>query len=432
MLTNQLLWFGKEILFTAFVVYLFYCYFGIFFEHKNIKISVLSGYIIFILWQLIISYVNSLPGYVNISINIICTLLASTMIYKGKFWNKCVFTIAFNAIWMLIEILCGYLLIIYCEQYSQIQSLGSFFSKMIFMFIILAMKKIITNEGLKELPTKYSIMLVLIPIDSIFIMNDIFILSYRSGNAKTDYQSAIAAAMLLGLNVLVFYIYLKLADELQLKRINSVYEKQLELCERHQQETELSTLLLRDTRHNMKNDMISILAYAEKKDFKKIIHFVSEVMQESGINSTSITNSGNIVIDSLIGYWYDVSKKTEINFSANLSIPIQMSFKGADLCLILGNILENAVEAATKVASNKYINIQMKYDKGNLLISVRNSYNGLLIKTKEKRLKSTKGDCGSHGIGLPSVYRIANKYHGIVAIDDSVPEHFLIRVVLYG
>ena len=106
--------------------------------------------------------------------------------------------------------------------------------------------------------------------------------------------------------------------------------------------------------------------------------------------------------------------------------------RGADICLILGNLLENAVEAAERVKKKKYIKIQMKYDKGNLLIFLMNSYQGQLIKMKDERLKSTKSDAGNHGVGLPSVYRAAAKYNGIVTVDDSIPERFLVRVVLYG
>ena len=61
-----------------------------------------------------------------------------------------------------------------------------------------------------------------------------------------------------------------------------------------------------------------------------------------------------------------------------------------------------------------------------------NSYRGALIKTKDDRLKSTKFDAENHGVGLPSVYRAVSKYHGTVVIDDSVPECFRIRVLLYG
>lgn len=70
-----------------------------------------------------------------------------------------------------------------------------------------------------------------------------------------------------------------------------------------------------------------------------------------------ISNSGNIVIDSLIGYWYVTAKKKEIDFQTDICIPMMLPFKGADICLILGNLLENAVEAAQKVDGRKYIEI---------------------------------------------------------------------------
>ena len=97
--------------------------------------------------------------------------------------------------------------------------------------------------------------------------------------------------------------------------------------------------------------------------------------------------------------------------------PMIMPFRGADICLILGNLLENAVEASQKADGKKYIKVRMKYDKNNLLIFVTNSYKGKLIKTKNQRLKSTKLDAGNHGVGLSSVYRATAKYNGTVVID---------------
>lgn len=153
---------------------------------------------------------------------------------------------------------------------------------------------------------------------------------------------------------------------------------------------------------------------------------------DGGLSISEVANSGNIVIDSLLGYWYVTAQKKGIDFSLDIKIPMKMEFKGADICLILGNLLENAVEAAERVKKKKYIKIQMKYDKGNLLIFLMNSYQGRLIKMKDERLKSTKSDAGNHGVGLPSVYRAAAKYNGTVTVDDSIPERFLVRVVLYG
>ena len=432
---SKTLSYGTDILFIIFAVYLFFYYFDIFLKRRKRTVLSMIGLVIFMAWQFEMSSVNLLPAYGNIIVTIITTLFAVAQIYEGKFWNKCIFTIAFNAIWMLIETISGNILLTYCCEFTDLQALGtlgSFTSKIVFMIAITALKRVFTKDEIKELPVRYSFMLVLIPIGSIYIMNNIFMLGYKLHSNRANIQSAVTAVILLGVNVLVFYIYIKLADDLQLRRMTSVYEQQLDLCERHQQERELSILRLRDMRHNMKNNLVSILAYAENGDNEKIIRFVNEIMEEGGIKSSTVTNSGNIVIDSLIGYWYVEAKKVGIDFSINLNIPMEMPFRGADICLILGNLLENAVEAAQKAEGKKYIRLHMKYDKNNLLLFVENNYKGVLIKTKDKRLKSTKTDAENHGVGLSSVYRIAAKYHGVVTIDDDVANRFLIRVVLYG
>lgn len=170
----------------------------------------------------------------------------------------------------------------------------------------------------------------------------------------------------------------------------------------------------------------------ENKEYEKMTGFIEEIMGEGGMVIASISNSGNIVIDSLIGYWYVTAQNKKIIFKTDICIPMIMPFKGADLSLILGNLLENAVEAAEKVEENKYINVKMKFDKNNLLLFVDNSYKGKLLKTRDNRLKSTKSDAENHGVGLASVYRAVAKYHGSVVIEDSEPGKFKIRIVLYS
>lgn len=223
-----------------------------------------------------------------------------------------------------------------------------------------------------------------------------------------------------------------MADDLQVRHINMVYEQQLDLCERHQKETELSILQMRDVRHSMKNHFLSILAYAEKGECGKIIRFVRDVMDEGKLNISDTVNTGNIVIDSLVGYWEKAAEDRGIEFQIEIDVPMDMPFRGADISLILGNLLENAVEAADKAKQKKYIQFKLKYDKKNLLIVVKNNYRGELIRGKGEVLRTTKSDAVNHGIGLPSVRRTVEKYQGTMAIDDSMPNCFVVRVVLYG
>ena len=345
---------GIDILLAAFTVYLFFFYFGIFFKKRGNRLYVLSGVIVILLWQLMVSDVVRTSSVVfNIGVTVGITLLAVISIFEGKFWKKCFFTLIFDTIWMLLETLLNDFLMIYCERLAFSQNFGSLFSKLLFFMVIIALKKVLTNEEVMELPASRSILLIFIPIGSIYIMNAVFILASRTGWKKGETYSLVSVVILLLINVLVFYIYIKLAEDQQVRRRNMVYEQQLELCERHQEETELSMLRMRDVRHGMKNHFLSILAYAEQGECEKIIEFVDDVIEDGDLRALQIVGTGNIVVDSLVGYWKRTAEQAGIEFQAELSIPMEMPFKGADLSLILGNLLENAEEAAEKSKGEK-------------------------------------------------------------------------------
>ncbi|MEI3388449.1 MAG: hypothetical protein V8R22_01335 [Lachnospiraceae bacterium] len=201
---NNVQGYGADILLSIFAVYLFVYYFDIFFYGKNDKRLFRVGLAVFALWQFGISTIISLPVYVNICVTIVVTLLSIMIVYVGGFWNKCIFALTFNAIWMLIETLSGYILSIYCDEalYPQIYKiLGSFISKILFLIVIFALKKVFTNEEIKELSAKYNIMFIMIPIGSIYIMNDIFLLGKKAENNLVNVHSIVSAIILLAINV---------------------------------------------------------------------------------------------------------------------------------------------------------------------------------------------------------------------------------------
>ena len=422
-----------NILLAMFATHIFFFYFDIFFEKSKRSIGLLTGIVVFIFWQLSVpELVKALSVAQTIGVTVGVTLFSVVKIYDGKIWKKCFFVIIFDAVWMLMEMLVNDLLILYCERLAVSQSFGGVVSKLLFFAVIIALKKVFTNEEVKELPIEHNILLIFIPVGSIYIMNAVFTLAYSAGWKYVEMYSLVSVVILLLINILIFYIYIKLADDLQVKRMNAVYEQQLDLCERHQEKTEISILQMRDIRHSMKNHFISILAYAEKGECERIIKFVNDVIEDGKLNLPETANTGNIVIDSLVGYWQRIAENEGMEFWSELIIPIELPFKGADISLILGNLLENAVEAAAKAEGRKYIRLSLKYDRKNLLITVENSYKGKLLKRKGKELRTTKKDTANHGIGLSSVRRAAGKYHGTVYIDDTVPCRFLVHVVLYG
>ena len=91
---------------------------------------------------------------------------------------------------------------------------------------------------------------------------------------------------------------------------------------------------------------------------------------------------------------------------------------------MLGNLLDNAIEATEKLESEKDIFVSLVYQKEKLLIKIRNPYAGVLKKDRAGNYKSEKKDRENHGIGLKSVRKVVEKYEGVMEIhtEDQVFE----------
>ncbi len=130
-------------------------------------------------------------------------------------------------------------------------------------------------------------------------------------------------------------------------------------------------------------------------------------------NSKEHAKSGNSEIDSLINYKMDLAEKHNINSEVYLAIPHKLNINPFDLSIVIGNLLDNAIEAALK-SENKFINISVELDRNVLYISISNSYDGKLKLTNNK-LETTK-DNENHGVGISSVQKSIEKYNGTMNI----------------
>lgn len=119
----------------------------------------------------------------------------------------------------------------------------------------------------------------------------------------------------------------------------------------------------------------------------------------------------NQSVDNVIGYYYALAQKEEIPFDARVDLPQELSVDEMDLCLILSNLLENALEASRKTTmSRQQILLEIRQHSASLLlIRVENNFDGI-IKEKSHLLHSTKRK--GLGIGTQSVRRMAEKNDG--------------------
>jgi two-component system sensor histidine kinase AgrC len=258
-------------------------YFGIFFEEKQKEIRAFVVWIMYIIWQIIVSEINILPGYINVLISIAFVTIICIFSYDGNIGQMIMFSILINAIWMLVELLVGYLFLLFGVQihYYFPQLLGSLLSKLLTLMQIIGLKKFFGNENIKSLSNKNNMVLLLIPIGSMFIVYNTFMINAFEENYQYIKLSLVSSILVLVINIIIFKLYFDLSKEKELQRHNAVYEKQLELCSQHMKEKESIMLDFRNARHDMKQHFIVLMEMLDSNQNKLAIEYLSELMKHS-------------------------------------------------------------------------------------------------------------------------------------------------------
>ncbi|MEF9922752.1 MAG: ATP-binding protein [Anaerovoracaceae bacterium] len=145
-------------------------------------------------------------------------------------------------------------------------------------------------------------------------------------------------------------------------------------------------------------------------------------------NDKVLVNSGNQDIDSILNYKFEKGKEAGVQISTNISVPSTLSIEPFDIAVILGNTIDNALEAVLNV-SERWIHVEIHYSKGRLIIEVINSFDGI-VKMKQDRLLTRKHEKENHGLGLHSVELVVAKYDGLLqtTYDD---QKFKAKMLIY-
>ena len=127
-------------------------------------------------------------------------------------------------------------------------------------------------------------------------------------------------------------------------------------------------------------------------------------------NPSEYIATGNESVDGLLNYKLQRANEILNVVEARVNIPEKLMLHSFDLNVVLGNLLDNAIEAAVQT-EEKELKMTIKLEKGILFIHIHNSCLGIK-NGRLKRLETTKEDALNHGIGLGNVQRIIEKYHG--------------------
>jgi len=240
----------------------------------------------------------------------------------------------------------------------------------------------------------------------------------------------IAIAIALGLAFFAFCIrwfYNNVHNAINIRKAEAEFARGIVSAERtHYQKMAEMHETLGILRHDFKYHLRVIDELLQAGDTEKLGLYLLEVknqMPESELHYYCADS----VVNALLASYAKNCENLNIKYNAKIALPSQLAVPRYDICIILGNLLENALEACRKLGSGGEIDLAVKANGPNLAIWVKNSYDGV-ISEKNGEITSTKKD---GGFGLRSVKTVVERYNGHISIERT-GNVFAIYVMVNG
>ncbi len=286
-----------------------------------------------------------------------------------------------------------------------------------FLFIMLY-RKLKKNKFDIAVPLSYWIMVIVVPVACIYLIA----IGFSIEKIQTwQLLSLVIILFLIMLSVFLLYekqieFFVKENRKNMLEVQNQYYHKQLDTM----LEMENAT---RSLRHDMKNHLLTIDALTEQGAVDKIRDYVKD-LQKFSRPVQRYFSTGNIVIDSILNSKTYEAQGKGIEMDVKVVIPENLPLDDMDCTILLGNLLDNAIENA-----KDWIRFVFRYDKRRLMLKCENKYQGKR-KRRGGEYSSSKADYKNHGFGIHNMRYVVSKYNGRMVIQDA-DEIFKVEILFY-
>lgn len=172
---------------------------------------------------------------------------------------------------------------------------------------------------------------------------------------------------------------------------------------------------VRSIRHDMKNHLVTLKDYSVKSDASEVTAYLNRLLGDIK-GGELYSNTGNIAFDSIVNYKLRDAEKDHIACDVNMFLPSTLQIDAVDVITILGNLLDNALNAVAK-ANEKVLRLHAKFDKGGLFIKIENTFNGEVFEGNQS------------GYGMKNIRQAIEKYDGSMDVSHA-GKMFAVSMVL--
>lgn len=214
-------------------------------------------------------------------------------------------------------------------------------------------------------------------------------------------------SILLLLAVIVYLLY---------RTMDRAYDRQIaayqnKLLKNQVDEVHNLYLTMRGWRHDYHNHMQSVKAYLAMDSLDEAKAYLDRLEQDLD-DIDLLFHTGNINADAILNSKISLAVKRGIQVDYKATVPKELAVSDIDLCVVIGNLIDNAVEACEKVdPEHQFIRLYIGILRRQLYVSVTNATSEVVRKLDEEYITTKRGD---HGHGLKRINNIVNKYDGYI------------------
>lgn len=335
--------------------------------------------------------------------------------YQVELKNKLMFTVLYGVLMSIVNSLS--LFIFYTlnsdefrnfEPSSFSASAKTLLLSCILMFVVIQLIRMVAKRRTYPLKPLYYLLFLFVPVFSIYQVN------LLAATSEKNLHFFIWVIGLLLLNVLVIYMFDTMMEKFQIQQENFQLQRQMDYQDANYEKTVHSFKSMKRIIHDTNKQFLYIEECIKRGDPAAALEHIRVTLNKVE-DAYHRVNTGNLVIDALVTNALNIGEANGIRIDTQLQLYSQhLNIDRYDLCVVLGNMLDNALEASKKVriAEDRYILIRIRSDESALSIQILNH-----TEQEVPRLHSQKPNREFHGIGLTNISRICEKYGGNMAIE---------------
>ena len=179
-------------------------------------------------------------------------------------------------------------------------------------------------------------------------------------------------------------------------------------------------------RHDIKHHLTQMSALNDTGKVKQLDEYIKAVA-ENLQETVPMNYTGNLGVDGVLNYMLQKAKEKGISVESRVIIPEDLEISVFDMNIILGNLLENAIEANDGVKEPRIVFL-MKYVNGALLLEISNTHANKIV-IKNNIMISSKKNTEIHGYGIRNVKKVLAKYEHTLDFDETGPL-FVVRIMM--